>query len=84
MTFFTDISNIQRIQSFTGGNDTQRTHLNTLVDAVNTIIDAAKAAIGADNLIPLLDGMELRLSYSEENGEVVTYKIIAQKIADIA
>lgn len=81
--FFTEVAKIQRIKDFAGGNDKQRAHLNELVKAVNEITDLARKCVGWDKLINLLDGMEIRVSYAEENGEVVTYNILAQKITDI-
>jgi hypothetical protein len=82
--FFTEVGKIQPIDQFVGGNDKQRAHLNKLVDAVNTIIKTASGCVPWDKLIPLLEGLEIRVSYSEENGQVVTYQILARKIEDIA
>lgn len=46
--FLEDLRKIGKINAFTGGNIMQRDHLNTLVDAVNSIIDAASRDAGAN------------------------------------
>ncbi len=46
--FLDDVKKLQKIDHFVGGNDRQRNHLNTFVDAFNSLIDFANRDPGAD------------------------------------
>lgn len=76
MSFITDIRNLKKAQPFQGGNNNQRTKLNTLVDGVNGIIDAANknadpAQLGNGGAG---DGNTF-LAYISDGGESVLYRI---------
>jgi len=73
--FFTNTGKVKAIKQFVGGNEKQRTHLNEVVDAVNTVTKEAQKTKAADAVLANLENMKPVLVYLVANGAPALVKI---------
>ena len=73
--FFTEVGNVKKINQFKGGNVDQRTHLNEVVDAVNTVTQEAQKTKAADKLLAMLENMQPNLVFMLANGAATPVRI---------
>jgi len=80
MTTVEHLKQVQKLKPFEGGNLAQRNHMNEIIGFINDLIDAANRDAQANDAI--LNGMEARVFYVNENADVAAYEIPCRLIVD--